>query len=71
MGYDQELGLGGGIVYRSFDQGSSWSDDTILAKRGNIRLIDRGDGSVDAFLTRTSVGQRTDHYRNYDVTKLS
>ena len=38
-----------------------------LARRGNIRLIDRGEGIVDAYLARTSAGRRTDRYRNHDI----
>jgi hypothetical protein len=67
FGFDQDTTLNGGTIFRSLDQGSSWAEDARIGKRGNIRLIDRGGGVVDAYLARTSAGRRTDRYRNHDI----
>ena len=64
-GFDEHLTLGGGTVHRSLDEGSSWIDDGRVAKRGNVRLLDNGDGTADAFLSRTSLGARTQRFRNH------
>ena len=66
MGFNEEGTLDGGAVYRSTDNGSSWSEDARIAKQGNVRLLPRTDGSLDAFVNRTSAGPRTDRYRNFD-----
>ena len=71
MGFDEEYTLNGGMIYRSTDQGSSWFEDYRLAKQGNIRLVDKSDGRIDAYLTRTSAGLRTDKYRNYDPQEMA
>jgi uncharacterized SAM-binding protein YcdF (DUF218 family) len=71
FGFDQENTVGGGVIYRSIDQGSSWIEDARIAKRGNIRLIDRGGGVADAFLSRTSAGTRTDRFSNMDTAELN
>ena len=71
MGFDEEYTLNGGMIYRSTDQGSSWFEDYRLAKQGNIRLVDKSDGRIDAFLTRTSAGLRTDKYRNHDPQEMA
>jgi hypothetical protein len=66
FGFEEELTLGGGILYRSLDQGSSWNEDARIVKQGNIRLIDNGDGTLEGFVSHMTVGERTDRYRNYD-----
>lgn len=65
-GFDEYLTLNGGLVYRSSDQGSAWAEDARLAKQGNVRLVVGAGGAVEAYLTRTSAGPRTDRYRSYD-----
>lgn len=69
-GFHQELTLNGGYMLRSTDQGSSWAEDARLAKQGNLRLLDNGDGTIEAFLSRTSAGARTDRYRNFEPDRL-
>jgi hypothetical protein len=64
-GFQEDTTLEGGSIYRSLDQGSSWSEESRLAKRGNVWVRAVGDGSVDAYVTRMSVGLRTDRYRNF------
>lgn len=70
-GFDEEFTLNGGTIHRSFDQGSSWIEDARLAKQGNIRLVANANGTMDAYVTRMSVGPRTDHYRNYDPETIN
>lgn len=71
MAEDVAVTRNGGMIYRSTDQGSSWFEDYRLAKQGNIRLVDKSDGRIDAYLTRTSAGLRTDKYRNYDPQEMA
>jgi hypothetical protein len=65
LGFDEDTTLSGGGVYRSLEQGSSWFEDARLAKRGNVGLLCNADGTVDAYVTRMTVGRRTDRYRNF------
>ena len=69
-GFHEHLASDGGSVHRSTDQGSSWSEESKLAKQGNVRLWDNGDGTLEAFIARTSAGYRTDRYRNYHPTEI-
>ena len=66
MGWEEEFTVDGGGVYQSVDQGSSWFEQSRIAKQGNIRLIANSDGTLDALISRTSVGIRTDRYRNFE-----
>ena len=71
FGFDEDGTLNGGLTYRSLDQGSSWFEDARLSKRGNVAVLRNAEGSVDAYVTRMTVGPRTDRYRNFapdDVT---
>jgi hypothetical protein len=65
FGFDEELTLNGGTVFRSLDQGSSWLEDARLGKQGNVGLAPREDGTLDAFFSRMSGGARTYRYRNH------
>jgi len=64
-GFDEWLAVDGGTVHRSFDEGSSWIEDGRIAKKGNVFLVDNGDGTIDGFISRTSLGQRTQRFRNH------
>jgi hypothetical protein len=70
-GFHEDTTLLGGTVYRSVDQGSSWVEDARLAKRGNIALLRNGDGTLDAFVARMTVGPRTDRHRNHQPDELT
>ncbi len=65
FGFDEELTLNGGAVYRSVDQGSSWVEDARIAKQGNLKLVPLPDGTLDAFVSRITGGVRTYRYRNF------
>jgi len=67
FGFDVAFTGAGGGVYRSQDMGSSWILDTQATKRGNVRLVERGDGTTDAYISRAINGQRTDRYRREDI----
>jgi hypothetical protein len=71
LGFDEELTLNGGAVYRSTDQGSSWAEDSRIAKVGNLRLVPQGSGVLDAFVARMSGGALTYRYRNYTPDDLN
>lgn len=65
FGFDEELTLNGGTVFRSLDQGSSWQEDGRLGKQGTVWLAPQPDGTLDAFFSRMSGGARTYRYRNH------
>ncbi len=70
FGFDEFATLAGGNIYRSTDSGATWADDSRIVKRGNVRLHDNGDGTVEAFVSRMTADERTDRYRGFepDVT---
>lgn len=70
FGFFEETTLNGGAIYRSLDQGSAWIVDAQLTKQGNIALIVNSDSTLDAYVSRMSVGTRTDRYRNFDPNQL-
>ncbi|MDH4247890.1 MAG: hypothetical protein OEW39_08740, partial [Deltaproteobacteria bacterium] len=65
-GWEEELTTEGGGIYQSLDQGSSWFEHSRITKQGNVRLIANSDGTLDALISRTSLGPRTDRYRNFE-----
>jgi hypothetical protein len=71
MGFDEDVTLGGGAVYRSLDGGVNWEEDTRLSKQGNVDLVKQPDGTADGFVSRMSGGARTYRYRNYTPDNLS
>jgi hypothetical protein len=71
FGYHEELTLNGGTAYRTLDSGSSWLIDGRLSKKGNVRLMDNGDGTVEAFTARITAGTRTDRHRNFDPNRTN
>ena len=71
FGFQQEFTLSGGTSYRSLDQGSSWFEDSRIAKRGNVRLMQNDDGTVEAFTARILAGSRTDRHRNFEPDRIN
>ena len=70
FGFFEEITLNGGAIYRSLDQGSSWIEDTQLTKQGNIALSVNSNSTLDGYVSRMSVGTRTDRYRNFNPDQL-
>ena len=70
IGFFEEITLNGGTLFRSLDMGSSWIEDARLTKQGNIALIVKSDSTLEAYVSRMSVGARTDRYRNFDPDQL-
>lgn len=70
FGFNEKLTATGGSTYRSMDAGSSWLQDSRVSKQGNIRLLDNGDGTFEAFSSRLSAAERTDRHRNYDPDNI-
>ena len=70
FGFYEEITLNGGTVYRSVDQGSSWMESSRITKQGNIRLVEKEDGTLEAFVSRMTVGARTDLYRNFEPNQI-
>ncbi len=71
FGFHEEITLNGGTTYRSLDSGSSWVEDARISKRGNLLLMQNGDGTVDALTARIAVGKRTDRHRNFDPNRTN
>ena len=69
-GFFEETTLNGGAIYRSLDLGSGWIEDAQLTKQGNIALIANSDTTLDVYVSRMSVGTRTDRYRNFNPDQL-
>ncbi len=69
LGFHEDFTFRGGSTYRSFDNGSSWIEDARISKRGNIKLVENEDGTVEAFTARIVAGVRTDRHRNFDPNR--
>jgi len=63
LGYNDDLTTAGGTLHRSFDNGSSWQEDARLAKQGNIVLVPRSGGVMDAYVARMSGAAGTYRFR--------
>ncbi|MDH5750784.1 MAG: hypothetical protein OEZ59_00015 [Deltaproteobacteria bacterium] len=66
MGYYEYLTSAGGSILMSTDNGSSWQEYSRVAMQGNIHLMPQPDGSLDAVISRTSAGIRTDRHKCFD-----
>lgn len=71
LGHNEDYSTQGGGVYRSVDNGSSWVLDEKLTKRGAVHLVETQSGTMEAYVSHTTVGNVSLRFNNIRPNKLN